>query len=732
MINPKTLRLSVIVFSFFVATACGLDDVGDDTATTSQSLGGTVDVYRDSLVSPWADWSWATRNLANTSPVAAGVRSISVTYAAWKGLYLNSKTGVNTTGLKELVVSVHGGTAYEGARIDAIAVVGSTWKPGVSLGAYCPGGKIAANAWKTCRIPLTALGASGVVVTGIVFQEGAGKTYASAMYFDDLFLTDGATADAGVSLDAGTSIDAGTPPQSDAGISLDGGTGGIIEPGSAGSTDILFTIRADTAVKPISPYIYGLNGTASISSTRPALVRAGGNRWTAHNWENSASNAGSDYCYQNDGLISSSNIPGEGVRTRINAAATVGAAALLTIPIVDYVAADKNGGCDVRNSGSNYLDTRFRKNRAFKGSALSLSPDATDAFVFQDEFVNWVKNNFPTQTVFYSLDNEPDLWSDTHPEVHPAPVGYDELANRNIEYARAIKSISPTAQVFGFVSYGWNGYTTLQNAPDAAGKGEFVDYYLSRMKAAHTLYGRRLVDVLDLHWYPEAKGASSGTRVTGTSTAADVVEARIQSPRSLWDPNYREVSWVANSLGGPIRLLPRIAAKIEATYPGTSLAVTEWNYGGGHHISGAIATADVLGIFGRDGVYAANLWALNSDERYTMGALQAYRNFDGVGARFGDRSMQAISSDVAAGSIYASFDAAAPSRVVIVAINKRSTPRIAGITVAHANRFQTAAVYTMRDGTPQPTPAGTITSVATNAFRYTMPAYSVSVLLLRP
>ena len=39
-----------------------------------------------------------------------------------------------------------------------------------------------------------------------------------------------------------------------------------------------------------------------------------------------------------------------------------------------------------------------------------------------------------------SLDNEPDLWSSTHAEVHPSAVTYAELANRNIDYATAIKA----------------------------------------------------------------------------------------------------------------------------------------------------------------------------------------------------------------------------------------------------------------------------------------------------
>ena len=34
-----------------------------------------------------------------------------------------------------------------------------------------------------------------------------------------------------------------------------------------------------------------------------------------------------------------------------------------------------------------------------------------------------------TSCHFYDMDNEPEIWNGTHRDVHPAPPGYDELAN---------------------------------------------------------------------------------------------------------------------------------------------------------------------------------------------------------------------------------------------------------------------------------------------------------------
>jgi hypothetical protein len=503
-----------------------------------------------------------------------------------------------------------------------------------------------------------------------------------------------------------------------------------LTPGDPGAADVRLTVRSDTAVRAISPLIYGVNGTPSLAQNRPTVVRSGGNRMTAYNWENNASNAGNDYQYQNDAYLTASNTPGEAVRPLVESAHTSGAAALLTVPIVDYVAADKNGGGDIRNT-ANYQMTRLKANQATKGAPFTTTPDPADRNVYQDEFVAWAQGRFTGGALLYSLDNEPDLWSSTHPEVHAAAVGYDELVQRSVTFARAIKSVAPTSPVLGFVSYGYSGYTTLQSAPDRAGKGEFIDYFLGKMKAAEASEGKRLVDYLDLHWYPEARGG--GARITDSGTGAAEADARVQAPRSLWDDTYTEDSWIArDAVGGPIKLLPWLQAKIGRGYPGTGLAFTEWNYGGGGHISGAVATADVLGIFGRDGVALACLWPLNSDERFTYAGLQVYRNFDGSGGAFGDVSISATSSDRAAASVYASIDRATPGRVVLVAINKRTQATRAGITVAHPSAFGRAEVYVLAGSSPQISKAADLTAVAQNAFSYSMPPLSVSILVPRP
>src|SRR5690606_36395816 len=117
------------------------------------------------------------------------------------------------------------------------------------------------------------------------------------------------------------------------------------------------------------------------------------------------------------------------------------------------------------------------------------------------------------------------------------------------------------------------------------------------------------------------------------------------------------------STNGPINLLPRLQDKIDDHYPGTRLAITEYSYGGGAHISGGIAQADVLGIFGRHGLFAATTWRLDEDQRFIYGAFDMFRNFDGNGGSFGDTRIRATTSDIESTSVYASIDAGNSNRM---------------------------------------------------------------------
>jgi hypothetical protein len=499
---------------------------------------------------------------------------------------------------------------------------------------------------------------------------------------------------------------------------------------------VLFTIDSTMNAHAISPYVYGTNqGDLTAEAKGLTMTRVGGNRLTAYNWETNASNAGSDYLYENDDYMSSSNVAGKAMTDAVDAARAGSASIIMTVPIAGFVSADESGPCP-SNPTPAQIAQHFFPIVAHKGSAFAYPPDTNDGEVYADEFVHYLESKYadaqtnPQERIFYMLDNEPDLWSSTHSEIHPAALTYAEIEQKNVDFATAIKGVAPGAIVFGPVNYGWEGYITLQNAPDANG-ADFLESYLDAMHAADTAAGQRLVDVLDVHWYPEATG--DGARITDDGTSPGEVDARLQAPRSLWDSTYTEDSWITQfSTMGPIRLIPRLFDKITAHYPGTKVSISEYNYGAGGDISGGIAEADALGVFGREGLFAASAWLLSQDNSFLFAGFAMYRNYDGQGATFGDTSIDGENSDVDEASVYASVQASSPTNVVVVAINKETTALVAGITVKHTATLTAADVFTLTSGGAAPQAGSGLTAVATNAFSYSMPPRSVTTLVFHP
>ncbi len=377
--------------------------------------------------------------------------------------------------------------------------------------------------------------------------------------------------------------------------------------------------------------------------------RVGGNRMTGYNWEINSSHAGVDYKNVNDrwlntqiGLDPSNSHPAGWILASVAQHKSDSADSLVTIPLAGYVAADATGKSVSRGEAA--PSKRWVKAQARKPNQQFGSLDLRDKSVFVDEEVAWLVSKLGASNAggirYYALDNEPSLWSATHPRLHPKKTTYKELTSRTTAAAEAVLSVDPNAEIVGPSLYGWYGHQVLQDAPDAKTfnkeHGNFSAYYLSQMRKASEQKGKRLLHIFDFHWYPEAEGG--GTRIARgegeSQTKPAVVEARLQAPRSLWDPTYVEDSWIASGIGNqPIQLIPRMQKIIDENYPDTRLGILEYNYGAGHHVSGGLATADVLGIFGRYGV-AACLWVEQEHNEFEKTAFRLYLNYDGRGASF--------------------------------------------------------------------------------------------------
>jgi mannan endo-1,4-beta-mannosidase len=465
--------------------------------------------------------------------------------------------------------------------------------------------------------------------------------------------------------------------------------------------NVAFEVDLLKDAHPISPWIYGTNTESLGGNEGVTFMRSGGNRLTGYNWENNASNAGTDWYNNSDNLMGGGETPGKSMADFHESALKAGARSIITLPAAGYVAKDKSGGVGENETApsARWAKLVFRKNAPFANP-----PDAADGAVYMDEFVDFMAKKFgnaaSTDGVkFYDVDNEPGLWASTHPRLHPAKTRCLELTARNADLSAAVKRVDPGAEIFGGVFYGYNDFASLQDAPDwdsiktAAAKaghpyGWYIDFFLEEMRKASEKDGRRLLDVLDIHWYSEAAG-DHRVNDTAATTAKDQ-KARMQAPRSLWDSSYVEDSWISkwqtpkqpvtdwgNPTPGPVSLLPHLRASIAKYYPGTKVSVTEFNYGGNKHVSGGLATADFLGIMGREGIYASAYWELGDGAAYAGAAYRLFRNYDGAKSAFGSISARAEASDRENASLYASYDPGA-SELHLIALNKSQSETVNG------------------------------------------------------
>lgn len=494
---------------------------------------------------------------------------------------------------------------------------------------------------------------------------------------------------------------------------------------------------------PISPFIYGSNQDRG-SGDRWTVRRLGGNRLTGYNWENNFSNAGNDFQHSSDlFLVNNAGIPSSrasepGVVATYfhDQSLAQNAESIITLQMAGYVSRDGNGSV---SSGQTAPSGRWVPVEPRKTAPFVTTPDLNDGVVYMDEFVNLLVQRYGNATAadgvrWYSLDNEPALWFSTHVRIHPEPTGAAELVDRSIAWASAVKDVDPNAEIIGPALYGFAAYAWLQEAPDwgqvSAGHDWFIDYYLDQMRQAEQTAGRRLLDVLDVHWYPEEYGDNRIVDAAATTPADNA--ARLQAPRTLWDPTFDGDSWIAQCCNEFLPILPRLQQSIQQNYSGTRLGISEYDFGGGDHISGGIAQADVLGLFGRYEVYLATLWGIEAQDAYMSAAFSLYRNYDGLGSTFGNTSVQATTTNNETTSIHAAIEDGDAGTLHLIVLTKNQDGALElNISIDSDATYTSGEVWGFDAQGSSIRRLDDVEAITNNTFTYALPGLTAAHIVLR-
>ncbi|HTB97355.1 MAG TPA: glycoside hydrolase family 44 protein [Terracidiphilus sp.] len=549
------------------------------------------------------------------------------------------------------------------------------------------------------------------------------------------------------------------------------------------------TVDAGNQTHAINPYIYGMNGYTLSASVAKAgnigIVRWGGDSTSRYNYQLNATNDAIDYYFENEPGVYDLGPTGL-FNDLVTSDSSMGIATLGTVPVIGWVAKDSTScsyptstyphqvsvdasrGCGngVYPNGVNGCTNASGCNITGVSASATSTPAGPS---FAGSWVASLVSTFGTAAnggvAVYDLDNEPSWWDGVHRDVHPAPFTYDEVTNNGIATAQAVKAADPTAAVSGpVIDYwwayfyskkdieaGWSTGPCYQPWSDPAdrtahGGTPMIEYYLKQFAAYDAAHTQRLLDYLDLHTYFAADNLAF-------STAGDtsVQQARLNSTRVFWDPTYTDpnypqpnyttdANYTANCstpLQAP-QVIPMMHNWVNADYPGTKLAITEYNWGGLESINGAIAQADILGIFGREGLDLGALWGPPDPTTQVPGlmAFEAYRNYDGANSTFGNEALAATSADQSKLAVYGALRTK-DSAVTLVVVNKTygdltTTLSLANLTpngaakVWNYSAANLSAIVAKPDLTVTPPSSSGTTSMLTTTF----PAQSITILVI--
>jgi len=473
---------------------------------------------------------------------------------------------------------------------------------------------------------------------------------------------------------------------------------------SAAAAGPALSVNVAAGRHAINRDIYGMNFAPARleSQLKLPVVRWGGNATTRYNYLLDTANHASDWYFENipNTVKNPAALPGGSTADQfIGRNQRDGADSILTVPLIGWAPKSRGQTCGFSvakygpQQSTDPFDSDCGNGVNTSGQDITGNDPADTSrragASFVAKWAGYLDSKYGGAAAggvrFYQLDNEPDIWFATHRDVHPAGATYSEMLSKTESVASAIKSTDPAAKTIGPSGWGWSSlfysgsdqqYCASHGCgsvpPDMARHGgvPFAAWYLRQLRAHQQQTGVRLLDYFDNHWYPQE------ANVFGEADDSATQALRLRSTRMLWDPRYVDQSWINQ----PVMAIPRMKQLVAQNYPGTKVAITEYNFGALDKIDGGLAEADVLGIFGREGLNLATLWSPPAFSDPGAFAFRMYLDYDGKGSGFGDTSVRAVSTAQTTLAIYAAQRSSGALTAIV--INKTHHALASPLTVS--------------------------------------------------
>ena len=320
----------------------------------------------------------------------------------------------------------------------------------------------------------------------------------------------------------------------------------IFLPSVVSAQAVNVTVDAIAGQHKISPYIYGRNNLLSSGSQQPLtaaewqfirdagvrIVREnGGNNATKYNWRRKISSH-PDW-YNN---VYDANWDFEVSSMQENIPSLKG---IWSFQLIGRVAANKNNnfndwgynqsqwwsGVNQNLAGGGHVNTSGGSKALTEGNSnlYTMEWPADSTVEILPHWINKLHID-KSRILYWNMDNEIEIWNSTHDDVMPVQISAEEFVQRYIAVAKKARALFPEIKLLGPVPANeWQWYAYDGKKVSYQGTNYvWLEYFIKRISDEQKSSGIKLLDVLDIHFYPDE------------SRAEDIV----QSHRVYFDKNY--------------------------------------------------------------------------------------------------------------------------------------------------------------------------------------------------
>lgn len=312
------------------------------------------------------------------------------------------------------------------------------------------------------------------------------------------------------------------------------------------SQTVNVTVDVNAGKHKISPYIYGRNNSLSSDPSKPLteaqwqflrdagvrIVREnGGNNSTKYNWRKKISSHPDWYnnVYASDWDFKVTSMQQKMPEmAAIFAFQLIGKAASNTSNNFNdwgYNQSKWWSGVNQNLAGGGQINTAGGDKALVNGNpdlyTMNWNADSTTGIL--NHWINNLKID-KSRILYWNMDNEPEIWSGTHDDVMPTQLPAEDFIQRYVATAKKARELFPEIKLMGPVPANeWQWYVYDGKKINYQGVNYvWLEYFIKRVAEEQKSSGVRLLDVLDIHFYP------------GETKAEDIVQLH----RVYFDRNY--------------------------------------------------------------------------------------------------------------------------------------------------------------------------------------------------